>query len=247
MKIPSRTLIAAALATASASAVADGISANVALATDYRFRGVSQTDNQMALQGGFDWSHESGFYAGTWASNVDSQFFSGSDHDPQLEWDLYLGFSGEMDAFSYDVGILRYIYPGYDDANTTEIYFGGSYSVSDDASIGATLYYSPELKFVGSADSAWYLSLSGEMGVAEGVTIHVGAGYSFGDAFDGADSNPDADYNNYWDYSIGVSGSVAGVDLDLSWIGTDSDGSATTLGFGGVADDTVVLTISKSF
>ena len=247
MKTMTRTLIAAAVATVSSAALADdGISANVTLATDYMFRGVSQTDNQMALQGGFDWSHESGFYVGTWASNVAPSFFQGPT-DPQLEWDLYLGFSGEMDAFGYDIGVIRYVYPGADAANTTEVYFGGSYNFSEDASVGATLYYSPELDFVGSTDSAWYLSLSGELGVAEGVTVHAGLGYSFGDAFDGADTNPDADYNNYWDYSLGVTGSVAGVDVDLSWIGTDSDGSSTTLGFGGVADDRVVLSISKSF
>jgi hypothetical protein len=72
-----KTLIATALLASSSAAMAE-ISANVTLASDYVFRGVSQTDNQMAIQGGFDWGHDSGFYVGTWASNVDSQFFGGA-------------------------------------------------------------------------------------------------------------------------------------------------------------------------
>ncbi|MCW8930992.1 MAG: TorF family putative porin, partial [Gammaproteobacteria bacterium] len=88
------------------SASAEGfgsISANVALTTDYYFRGISQTDNDGALQGGFDWAHDSGAYAGVWASNV-------SFGDTHLEFDTYAGFSNEVGDFGYDVGVIKYNY-----------------------------------------------------------------------------------------------------------------------------------------
>ncbi|WP_297526751.1 TorF family putative porin [Thiohalobacter sp.] len=241
MKTLSKTLIAAAVAGSAGLAHAE-ISGNVALATDYMFRGVSQTDNQMALQGGFDWAHDSGFYVGTWASNVDSNFFSGTSTDPQLEVDLYAGFGGEMGEIGYDLGVIRYNYPGYDDANTTELYVGASYSLSEDASVGATFYYSPELNFVGVDESAWYLSLDGEVAVAEGFTLAAHVGFSDGDAYDSVASGGLG--SDYIDYSLGVSTEAAGVGLDLSYIGTNNDGEDV---FGGVADDRVVFTVSKSF
>jgi uncharacterized protein (TIGR02001 family) len=83
-----KTLIATALMAAiSTTALAD-ISGNVGMTSDYVFRGISQTDNQMAIQGGLDYEHPSGLYVGTWASNVSSDFFNGTGNDPQIELDL---------------------------------------------------------------------------------------------------------------------------------------------------------------
>ena len=230
------TALAAALAAAAGAAQAD-ISGNVTLATDYRFRGVSQTDKQMALQGGLDWSHASGFYVGTWASNVDSNFFSGTSTDPQLEWDLYAGFSGELGKLGYDLGVIRYVYPGYDKANTTELHVGVSYGLSDSVSVGADLYYSPELNFIGVDKSAWYFAVNGEVGLPQGFTLSASVGRSFGDAYDTASTDA------YTDWSVGLSKDVAGVTLGLSWIGTDDNGEDN---FGRVAEDTFVFSVSKS-
>ena len=213
------------------------VSGNVAMATDYMFRGVSQTDNQMALQGGFDWSHASGVYVGTWASNVAPAFFSGSGNDPQLEVDVYAGYAGEAGAISYDVGVLRYNYTGYGDADTTEIYFGGSYGFGDSASVGVTFYYSPELNFIGVDDSAWYTDISGEYSY-QSFTFAAHIGFSSGDAYDNATYT-----TGYMDYSIGASTEAVGLGFDLSYIGTDNDGEKN---FGGVADDRIVFTVSKS-
>jgi uncharacterized protein (TIGR02001 family) len=79
-------------------------SGNVAYTNDYRFRGISQTDEDMAVQGGFDIDFGNGFYAGTWASNVQ---FGGS-----IEIDWYGGYAGEVnDDLSYDIGYMYYSYP----------------------------------------------------------------------------------------------------------------------------------------
>lgn len=117
--------------------------ANAGLFTDYRFRGVSQTNKQPAFQGGFDFSHKAGFYAGNWNSNVDSGLYNGAN----LEMDFYGGYKGSVNEFSYDVGALYYYYPGSGKSpagstkiDNTELYVAGgwgpvslkySYAVSD--------------------------------------------------------------------------------------------------------------------
>lgn len=83
------------------------ISGNVALVSDYRFRGVSFSDGDPALQGGIDIAHSSGFYVGTWGSSI-----SGGTPYGELELDVYAGWSGDVsDGVSIDVGLLYYIYP----------------------------------------------------------------------------------------------------------------------------------------
>ena len=82
-------------------------SANVALSTDYMYRGGSQTNEQPAISGGFDYAHSSGVYAGLWASNVD---FGDSAN---IEIDFYGGIAGEIsNGIGWDVGALYYHYPG---------------------------------------------------------------------------------------------------------------------------------------
>lgn len=83
------------------------ISGNVALVSDYRFRGVSFSDGDPALQGGIDLAHSSGFYIGTWGSTI-----SGGGPYGELELDVYGGWSGDVsDGVTVDVGLLYYIYP----------------------------------------------------------------------------------------------------------------------------------------
>ncbi|MGA0004172.1 MAG: TorF family putative porin, partial [Burkholderiaceae bacterium] len=84
------------------------LSANFGLVSDYRFRGVSQTDKEMAAQGGFDMAHKSGFYIGTWTSNV-SDFANPNGNG--LEIDGYLGYSTEVGGIGIDIGNLYYYYP----------------------------------------------------------------------------------------------------------------------------------------
>ena len=87
------------------------LSGNITLTTDYVFRGISQSQGQPALQGGFDYAHESGFYIGTWASNV-GWVDDMAKKNNSMEIDLYLGYAGEAGPISYDVGAIRYFYPG---------------------------------------------------------------------------------------------------------------------------------------
>lgn len=110
---------------------------NMSIVSDYRFRGISQTMRQPAIQGGFDYSHISGLYLGTWASNVD-----GTAHyynNTSLEWDFYGGFKGKFfpckcPDFGYNLGVIYYYYPSgqafnpqHTRYNTSEFYVELSY------------------------------------------------------------------------------------------------------------------------
>ena len=97
------------------------ISGNVGLSSDYIWRGMTQTDGDAAINGGFDLATDNGFYFGTWSSNA-----GGAGSNYSMELDVYLGFSGEMgnENMSYDVGYISVIYPGDDSSDFEEAYIG---------------------------------------------------------------------------------------------------------------------------
>lgn len=90
------------------------VTGNAAVVTDYRFRGISQTNKKIALQGGITVSHSSGFYVSTWGSSIDEYVANGSDQ----ELDLIGGYTTTVGAATIDVGVLYYYYPGNGGANT---------------------------------------------------------------------------------------------------------------------------------
>ena len=97
------------------------ISGNVGLSSDYIWRGMTQTNGDAAINGGFDLATDNGFYFGTWSSNA-----GGAGSDYSMELDVYLGFSGEMgnENMSYDIGYISVIYPGDDSSDFEEAYIG---------------------------------------------------------------------------------------------------------------------------
>ena len=132
----SKKLLPAALATslfagATAAQAEMEVSANVALTTDYKFRGISQSDESPALQGGFDLGFDNGMYVGTWASSVDFDT-NGDGFDGSLELDYYVGWGGDIsDSVGVDVGILYYSYPGDNGPDGDYLEFYGSVSIAD--------------------------------------------------------------------------------------------------------------------
>jgi len=85
------------------------LTGNIGFASNYVWRGVTQTNDQAAISGGIDFGHGSGFYAGTWISNTDFDA-TGADK-ASVEVDVYLGVSREVGDFSYDVGLISYAFP----------------------------------------------------------------------------------------------------------------------------------------
>lgn len=109
------------------------LSANMALTTQYRFRGIMQSNNKPAVQGGFDVSHSSGLYLGNWNSSITWLNDSDPDVSAGLEMNFYGGYMHEFaSGLTLDVGVLRYYYPGsfpssYVSPDTTEAYLGIGY------------------------------------------------------------------------------------------------------------------------
>ena len=113
------------------------LSFNLGAITDYRYRGISQSNLNPALQGGADYTNNpTGLYAGTWLSSI--KWITDAGGSGNVEWDLYAGKRGEIvPDLSYDVGVLQYEYvsnglgsiPGFVDANTTEVYGQLTYKV----------------------------------------------------------------------------------------------------------------------
>ena len=103
--------------------------ANLGLFSDYRFRGISQTDKKPALQGGFDIAHNSGLYIGNWNSNVDSAMYNGAN----LEMDFYGGYKATFDRIRSRPRRDLLLLPRFGDQrhadkiDNTELYIGGSY------------------------------------------------------------------------------------------------------------------------
>lgn len=205
----------AAMALSVPAAFAAEVSGNVTLASDYSFRGWSQTSRDPAIQGGFDAGFESGIYVGTWASNVN---FGANDEGDvaSMELDLYLGWSGEIaDGIELDVQAIHFQYPGDTSLNYQEVFLGlgiGDFSVGVNYS-PAYLAVSGETFFYPHA--GYSMSLPGDIGLDFGVGINIAKS----DDFFGDD-------NEYVDYSATASMPLGGINLGIGIVGTTVDDSA---------------------
>jgi uncharacterized protein (TIGR02001 family) len=216
--------IAAALLAAAASAQAESeVSANVTLATDYVFRGISQSDERGAVQGGFDWAGETGLYAGIWASNVN---FGG---DASTEMDYYGGFAGETaGGLGYDIGFIYYDYEGESELDYIEYALGLSY-----AGFSAGVNYSNE--FGDGGPKYTYFALGYGFSLTEEISLDLHVGYTDTDEDDFWEDGADT----YTDYGVTFGYSAFDLDFALALVGTDLDDVDA-------ADDRVVFSISKS-
>ncbi|MCB2264081.1 MAG: TorF family putative porin [Candidatus Thiosymbion ectosymbiont of Robbea hypermnestra] len=208
------------------------ISANVALTSNYMFRGISQTNNGAAIQGGFDYEYTPyDLYAGVWASNVDSS--SRGYNGAGMELDFYAGWAPSWKNLDLDFGYVRYQYPRTETStnDTDEFYFGLSYDVGDYFTPGYTTYYSDD--FFGGG-SAWYHDLSLAIPLIEGVSLNGHYGWN----------RFDTSRNNYDDFSIGIATEYSGFGFDVSWVNRTKRGACSApLQCG----DTAVFTLSRSF
>ncbi|MGF1548456.1 MAG: TorF family putative porin [Thiotrichales bacterium] len=164
MNLRSRKLalaVALAGATLATPALAE-LEANIGVASNYVWRGLTQTDDAAAVSGGLDYTHASGFYAGTWTSNVDFG-------DKGYEFDVYAGYAGEAAGFSYDVGYIYYAYPSLDDSNFSELYLTGGYGP-----ISAAINYQVDADF--TEENYLYFELAGEFELTPDYGLKVFAG-----------------------------------------------------------------------
>ncbi len=237
-----KTLIASAIAAAAISSAAQAeVSTNIAVSSDYVWRGVTQTGNGAAVSGGIDYNHDSGFYAGTWISNTS---FNSS------ETDLYFGYGGEAGEFSYSVGYLLYTYPSTSSSNFGEIVFDASvglfsfglaYTVNSDVAEPAPFTEGDLFYYVGlGSDLGNDWSLSGTLGY-----------YEFDDSGDeGLDSDGDGVFGDDVSYGyvqVDLSKSYGDMgDITLSAIFAGDDVETYT-GNGTANDPIAVISWSKGF
>jgi len=236
--------VAAALLTplAAAAQQASPITGNMSLVSDYRFRGLSQTFEEPALQGGFDYAHSSGIYLGNWNSSISDSFYAGSP----LEMDFYGGYKGTAGALGYDIGVLYYYYPGSNapalggTIDNLEVYAGVSWQFL------SLKYFHAVSDFFGApnTDGSNYVDLAAtyDLGQGWGVNGHIG--------HQKVKNIANADYT---DYKIGLTKDVGGWVFGASFIDTDADAAAYTFTnpasgtTKNIGDSTIVFSVSKTF
>lgn len=232
-----RTLVTMAAGAAALTGVAHAaeptFSGNATLATDYTFRGISQTEEGPALQGGFDYGYDL-FYAGVWGSNVD--LASGNS----LELDVYAGVKPTFGAVTLDIGAIGYFYPGADDDLAELDYFEGfakvSIALNDQASIGGAVFASPE--FTGETGTAVYGELNGALALTDAFSLSGAVGIQQAEDAD-FDIQPGQD-DAYTTWNVGGTVSAYGFSFDLRYVGTDVEDVD-------IAEDRVVFSIKRAF
>ncbi|MCP5178471.1 MAG: hypothetical protein H6993_10945 [Pseudomonadales bacterium] len=211
---PITTAVVAAGLAICGSAQAD-LTANATATSNYIWRGLTQTENEAAIQGGLDYSHESGFYIGTWASNVNY----GAGDPYSYEHDIYFGWSGTAGEVDWDVGYLYYNYDSAANFDFGEVYASLGYA---GFSLKAMVLTNTEADEVGNQDFGFgkAMYISGDYSFTTGNEIELGAhvGWHDGDfaeAFNGVDGS-------YFDYNVYIAKN--GFKFMIS--DTDADGPA---------------------
>lgn len=182
------------------------VSANVAASSNYFWRGITQTQDGAAVSGGIDYSNDSGFYAGTWVSNVD--FGSKTSY----ELDLYAGFSGSQGDLGYDVGYIHYAYPDAEgSADFGELYGSLSWQwLSFKAS-----YLTHAEQDQSTEEEMLYLEVGASFTVLNGTELAFHIGQSSGDTVMEWTSEDDS----YMDYGV----SIGKDGFTLGFVKTDLD------------------------
>lgn len=229
-----------------------GTSGNLSLTSDYAFRGVSQTNEDPALQGGIEiffnsGAHDSGFYVGAWGSNVSWLSDIPGDISSSLELDGYLGYRGKAgEHVAWDVGVLQYWYPGdypdgFNSADTTEVYAGVTATPADTLALGLKYSHAvTDLFGYADSDGSGYLDASANWTFAPGWTLNLHAGKQW------IESNRDFQYT---DWKVGVTkASDSGFSLAAAYTDTDAEEALYTNAYGNaLADERVALTLTKTF
>jgi uncharacterized protein (TIGR02001 family) len=209
-------------------------SMNLAGTSDYVFRGISQTDNDPAFQGGADMACGL-FYAGVWGSTVD---FGENDFNQSIapyEVDLYAGIKPTWRDLTFDLGVIYYAYPNAHDAGNEFDYVelkGGVSGTWNKFTLGGTLFWSPE--YTGEVGDTLFAEVSAgyEFRAIGPFTPSISALFGHGEFYDA-----DADYN-YW--NAGVTLAVEQLSFDFRY--WDTDLSASDCGFTNICDARFVFT-----
>ncbi len=209
-------------------------STTIGFVSEYSFRGLAQSDEGPAIQGSIDWSHDSGFYAGVWGSSVEFG-------EASIETDIYAGYSGEFNGFTYAVGGIYYAYPGADVDETDYNFFEGTASLGYDfgiAALSGSVNYSPDF-FGGSGDATY---VAGNLDVPlPFLPFETALNASVGRQW--IEDNATFGFKDYTDWGIGLSSNIEGFDLGVRYIDTNlNEPSECADG----CDERVIVSLSKT-
>jgi len=212
---------------------------NASVTSDYRYRGISQTRLEPALQGGADYTNNpTGLYAGTWLSSI--KWIKDAGGDANVEWDVYGGKRGNFtEDFSYDVGFLSYIYVNNNlpvSANTTELYAQLGYGP-------AYIKYSQSVTnlfgFDNSKESG-YVDAGANIELVKNLTLNLHAGHQ---------EVKNTSAASYDDWKVGLTEDFGVVTGAIAVFGTNADKSVYSSAENGkfLGKDAVVVSITKTF
>lgn len=248
------------------------VAGSVGIVSDYRFRGVSQTDKELAVQGGVSVNHKSGFYGGVWGSNLAGWgTFGGSN----TELDVYGGYATQVGGVKVDVGLTWYMYPGGADktdfaepyvklsgtAGPVNLLVGAAYAPKQEAlgnwyftgaDAAAGAYNDP-----GDKEDNLYLWADANAGVpGTPFTLKGHLGYSDGNPGLGPNGTSVAPTGEYLDWMLGVDAAVGSLTLGVSYVDTDISRAesayllpnfSSTKNGSSIAAETVVFSLSAAF
>lgn len=254
--IGSQAVYAEAVKSAAAEAPRYTIAYNVGLYSQYIFRGLTQTANKPAIQGGVDFTHSTGFYAGAWGSNISwledaKQGGAGFGYDnSSLELDIYGGYRAAIKDVSYDIGLLQYVYPGSPAAGaaraeTTEVYGSLAYKW-----VTAKLSVAVSDKVFANRDAVgtYYADVTANYPVTDTITLtaHVGR-----QEYRGSPSGVSNDLYSYTDWKLGASKAFDN-GLVVGAYYTDTNGKLAGYGpaayaGGNIADAQGTVFVQKTF
>jgi uncharacterized protein (TIGR02001 family) len=212
------------------------VSYNVGVASEYRYRGLSQSRFDPALQGGADYVHNpTGFYAGTWLSTI--KWVKDLGGDGNIEWDVYGGKKGQITPdISYDIGGLYYWYPSNalnPNANTFELYgqlgYGPAYVKYSNST--TNLFGTPDSKHSG------YLDIGANVDLAAGLVLNLHAGHQYVRHNDAL---------SYTDYKVGVTKDLGICSVSLAYVKASTNAYMSPDGKN-LGRSTAVLSVLKTF
>ncbi len=195
---------------------------NAAIVSDYRFRGISFTNRKPAVQGGFDITHSSGFFVGTWFSNIAN--YGGS----VIEADIYGGYGGSLAGFDYTASVLGYVYPDGRGVNYVELQSTIARTIGP-VTATFTAAYVPDQK---NADDNIYLGLGGDLAIGETpFSLQASVGRENGA------------YDEKWDWSAGLTWKLDALALSVAYVDSNY-GGASEEGRNGRATAVVSATVT---
>jgi uncharacterized protein (TIGR02001 family) len=245
-------------------AAGNPIAANVTVVSDYRYRGISQTNFKPAIQGGFDYAHESGFYIGNWNSNIswisDAASQGGANNvSAPIEMDFYAGFKKELigEGFASDLGVLQYYYPttglpsSATNPNTTEIYAAQNYTLGPVTGFVKFSYAVTNTFGFANSSGSYYPDLTANYDTGVwGLAVNAHVGYQ---KIAGQNVVAGVPTASYTDWKLGLTKDFGGgLSLAAAYIGTNAAKSGSTYAYQSpsgknLGGSTGIVSLTKTF